>query len=230
MLYHNMSKSELIREAEATDNALALALLETCEAEAEEAREEIEEILDEAVDAFASRIEEALDEYNRDYYLNPESDHTNAIVECIMDGIDSEAVQRVIDDAEEARDNPWRRSCPFTEETMDYLLTLSDNDKEELADHLLSTEGFKVEINHGLGAVNYSLASTPIGELEEDLEAHPLVEDLPECIRDRVLAKVTGAEGGTVYYFYNVYDTVDLIADFDAIEEWVQDRLEEQAA
>lgn len=226
MDYRNLTTDELVREAEAQDNQLALALSLAHEVELEEREEEVDEVLEEVIEYHADKVEKAIEQYNEEYYLNPESDYADCLIECLRDQIDGDSVCRLIEELDRDMDRakepfPIGRE-PITENAMAYLNNLRDDQVQDLAEAIWFMEGFTVEIGNMMRPIPYAIAGHVIGEQEEDLEHW--VEELPESIQQKVMDKVTGQTGGTLFYIDNSDQTVDLVVDLNFLESWVEEQ------
>lgn len=225
MNINNLTLNEMLRQAEHEDNQLALALHAEMQAEAAEREEQIEELIEDLVQEHADKIEEALDTYNKDYYLNPESDFCDYIAESLVHDIDGNKLKDFI--LELTADNYYRSRCPITDEALEYLEALDEDGRENLAEALVDGEGYKIEVNHGFGRVAYALAGTAIGECVEMLEYW--LDDVPEIIRKQVVEKLTGNPESDSYFIDNSYESVDLVMDFNWLEEWVLNEKQDKA-
>lgn len=225
MSYHNLTTIELIREAEHEGNYLAMAMGDRLLNEIEEYRkkveQEFEEFREELLDHYVGKLEEQLEQYNEEQ-LKPDSDYCTAIAELLDHSIDQNAVERVIDELEPGRE--------LSEEHTDYLKSLDQDGLFDLAYDISTMASAATHVtvtNSPYIGVPYSLAGTPVGEEEIDLEHW--VEDIPECIRRAVMDKLTGQDGGTLYYIDNSYVSVDLTMNFDWLAEWIDNRKAEAA-
>ncbi|KGK41044.1 hypothetical protein LH51_17585 [Nitrincola sp. A-D6] len=225
MNVNNMTLSEKIRKAEAEDNWLALSIHDAMQAQSTEREEQLEELIADVVQDYADKVDEAVEAYNKDYYLNPESDYCDSLAEHLVHDIDANKLKDFI--LELTADNYYRNRCPLTDEELEYLEALDEAGRERLAEALVFMEGYKIEVNHGYGRVAYALAGTVIGEHEEELEHY--LEDIPEVIRKQIVEKLTGKPDSTYIYIDNSYSSVDLVMDFNWLEEWVLNDKEEQA-
>jgi len=229
--FENLSTPEIIREAEDSNNTLALALGQRMEEGLEEREEGLEEALEELARHYAGKIERAIEEVNADD-LKADSDNVTNYTECIESSISEHDVERVITELKE--EDRCGRNTGLTEGALAYLVNLVETSNQEALSDLAyaiviaGAGATDVVMSHGFGSVANCLTSTAMGEAEFELEYW--LEEVPAALHAKVLQRLTGSEDGELFYIDNTYEAVNLTASLDYLEEWVADQLEEAAA
>lgn len=221
MNYHNMTAAELKREAESTDNALALALAESMEAQAEEREEQLTEEREELIAYHHSEVLVRLEGFNQDYRLDPDSDESTTIAEMLDDEITEDDLRRVIGEIEES-------GIYLSEERTEYLTSLDDAALDELLDRLMFESDRATEVaisRHPFTSVPLSLACHALGEVEEDLEHW--MQEVPESLHKEVMDSITGTDGGTLYYLNNSNYSLDLKLSIEWLADWLDAHMEQ---
>lgn len=212
MLLHNFTTDELVNRAHNENNTLAITIAERLEECVSEREVELEELRTTLIETYAAKVTEALEEHNKDYCLNAESDYVQDYGYILESEFNQERFSTALTELQ--------RNYYVSEDADGIAEGLSTEDIEQMAADCFSQDGFNLEVVslYSRSAV-LEISGLPLGEHGEELEHW--VTDVPEALREAVMAEVCGCEGSTVYYHNNTDMAVRASINVEWLEEWL---------
>lgn len=236
-MYHNFTADELIRMAEAEDNALAIAVGETVLSEAKDAQDadyqELEELVDDAVDYFTDKVDAAIKAHIDTRYRDTGLSTFPGDVEyCVCNDYQLDKwFDHVLKEVEF-----WERPLGIVEEAEAFYVELAKSRDPEVIERLdtkLDGEWCSAtDVTHYAGYFAHdsaSIATYVIGEIELEVKAWMDSCEVPESLRERVLKgldQATWNEGSDFMYVDLSDEHLSWTMRLEWLEEFYQEELE----
>ena len=222
----NLTTNELINKADFERNLLAMAIVDSMESDIVEAKdskiEALEEVLDSVARDMANKLDEDMQSYIDDYYLNPEGDYIGEYDYLVTEsGIDAKELKNRF----ELFMNGWEPVSGLCEESEETLLDFTDDQWEALTIAMGEniSGSCEVDVRHAFSSSSWNdVYSFGFGEIEE--EAVHWLEGFEPELREKIAGHSSVGYFKDEYVYFNLSDT---FANWSIDLEWLEEYLTE---